>query len=485
MVVLMYLIAAVALAIPAFLICTRRLLLARDFFFLSVYLQILLFLHIIPPFDASSVPPALHPTYCLLQALAIPLFEVPLVWIYLTLMKRSAAIPAMPTVLRVVPWRMVVFSLAPAVLAVGHFYVSLENGLFVRWLHSYYPIAMASLPRWQFYAYRSLVQIAPFFMLFFLVTFDAAQKWPGRRLCWLCMAVVIFEYMLQAAMNSREDSALAIVAMVGVFVVRSGRDRWLTPKHVGLLLVAGVFIAYLARVALIARSNYPIYGFLFEYFDPFWGEAGSFGGVPRMNGMDLITMIADSASRIGYAWGRAWLAPIYVVFGDVVGAPDVAWMKEKFAVTARYYLLLHYTNIENPTMDYGQGMLTDMFGNFGWLGMVLAAPVLALPLAYGTVALRRPRSLARFSLGVALLICASTYDQEAISIFLRMMKMMPALALTILLRPWRVVSAPYEAARQAMPSSSRSCEARTVTADPRFVHQVQRPVLKKPAPGGN
>jgi hypothetical protein len=106
----------------------------------------------------------------------------------------------------------------------------------------------------------------------------------------------------------------------------------------------------------------------------------------RMNGVDLIAIIADNVETQGPALGTAWAVPFVLSLDPIVRTPFTVQAKRANLTSAKSWLLLRYGGVAKT--DYYSCMLTDAYGNFSIYGFLLAALVLGPIIAFATAALR-------------------------------------------------------------------------------------------------
>jgi hypothetical protein len=157
----------------------------------------------------------------------------------------------------------------------------------------------------------------------------------------------------------------------------------------------------------------------------------------RLDGLDLMVQMRPALETLGYAWGRAWKVPVALVYLPVIDPGKAREYKMSLDMAAKNYLMRRYTKIADA--DYVSCMLTDAYGNFGYLGLGLVG--LFLGVVTGGVArlMRRPRAGGWVLVGLFALSHLIIFEQEFVSALLLWTKKLPFLIALLVAAPFRVV----------------------------------------------
>lgn len=409
----------ISASLPAWQLYTKRLTFSKDFFFLLVYAQIVIYLHVAPTFWAATLHTDLQTLYFELQLAAIFLFEIPVLWFYLRAFKRKQVAAPAVTVSRPRQFRL---ALLAALLCAAFTYVAVSNDIFfmrIGWQEAVDALLKLTFP--EFVAYR-MFALSGAFLLGVLAFSIVFQK--SRRPVLLCLVgstgTVFFIY---EAFNSRLHAVIVICVLLGILVM-VGKPR----KR---LIFASLLLALCGfQIANIARAD----------SEPDFHEGNNFNDWRfRLNGIDLMARITPAAEHDGFAKGEAWkgIATIMVgqvAFGSIVSSEDVADVKSSFLGSPKKYLADQYVN-EGEWVDYPSCLLTDLYGNLGLFGF----PIGALVVSWASIIVRRafteatsPRLIV---IALYVLFHLLLFEQEAAIFVSSLVNALPVLALVLVMNP--------------------------------------------------
>ena len=155
----------------------------------------------------------------------------------------------------------------------------------------------------------------------------------------------------------------------------------------------------------------------------------------RMNGVDLIAMIADNVEAQGPALGGAWAVPFILSLDPIVRTPFTVAAKTANLTSAKSWLMLRYSGVGKT--DYYSCMLTDVYGNFSIYGFLLPAFLLGIVLARATAALRWSAKPAAVVIAAFAITRVLPFEQEFESLLFGWYKLVPFVLVALLFYPLR------------------------------------------------
>jgi hypothetical protein len=437
----MWIVTLWATMIPILALALRVLELRRDTFFLLIYVQTLAYLDIAPLFASTDVNAAMQDRYGWIQTWALVLFQIPLVLMYAYVLRRRRR--ALPTErqFRVSPTRLTLFVLGCVILGVIHLLVAAKYGLLYRRLGEELSSIQLSMNLIEFGLYRSFIELGPFLMAVQLMMLRTQTDMSSRLRAWgwLGFALTTLLFMAFALVNSRLTALLTIATLYAIVNVTSDPRRRIklgTVAGTVLLAVTGLYaLRVVVNVRLSVSNGDGI--FALQNFLPIATREGQLDDTLRwrMNGVDLIAIIADNVEAQGPALGTAWAVPFVLSLDPIVRTPFTVEAKRANLTSAKTWLLLRYGGVAKA--DYYSCMLSDAYGNFSIYGFLLAAIVLAPIIAFSTAALRWSAA----PMGVVFAAFAITrvlpFEQEFESILFGWYKLVPFVLVVLIFCPLR------------------------------------------------
>jgi hypothetical protein len=443
---MMWLLLVAAMSVPAMGLLTGVVTWRRDFFALLMYGQALVYVYVAPALAARDVPAATQSQYVYFMAAAAAMFMAPFLGIYRVSLRRRArrAAAAEPLHVRTAPAAFLVGG--TVVLAVGYLFVALTRGLLYRRLgHEGLAAAQLDLTLVEFAFYRTFIEAAPFLTILYLLGGRVA-RFPSQavRALWrVGLASVSLCYGLHVLVNSRLYGLLFLGAVYGIRLVSDAKPRAFRPERLALAFVALFAGFYVLQVTQNVRGRIANGGSAFDVQNLVPAGApddGDLGSEWRLNGIDLMALIADRVDAEGPALGKAWAVPLVVSLDPIVRTPFTEQLKRAALTSAKSYLLLSYAGIALP--DYYNCMLTDAYGNFGVPGFLLVAGVLGVLVAYCTDAMTRCRRPATVILACFVLSRLLPFEQEFAMLLFGWFKLVPFVGGLLLLNPFGAAAPP-------------------------------------------
>lgn len=454
---LLWLACAVAVSAPLLAWLAGGIRLRRDFFFVVMFGQALVYLFVAPSIAALALSLSQRDRYAYFLWWGLPLFVVPFVGSYIIAVRAWArrAVPAQQFTVRVVP--SVLFASGSIVLGLGWLLVALTRNLLYRRLGAEgIAAAQLDLPLIEMVLYRGFMEYAPFLAIVSLAVLRLGRPpvaW--LQLLWRAtLALICLLYGVHVLVNSRLAGVLFLAALVGVSYITAAappRVRWERGVLAGVVLLGA---AYAVRVSENVRERISAGGSALDVgnLNPVGRIGGGEEGYQlRLNGIDLVALISDNVRSQGPAMGKAWAVPLLLQLDPLFRTAATEQLKRAALTTAKSFLLLQYAGIAEP--DYYSCMISDAYGNLGLAGLTAVAIVLALACAAAATGLQGGRSAGMVIVSAFILSRVLPFEQEFASLLFGWIKLSPLVLGVLFFNPLaRVSDARGPAARPAAPA---------------------------------
>lgn len=403
-----------------------------------MYAQALTYLFVAPSLVAADLPTSTQARYAFFLWWALPLFCVPFLVCYRWALSRYERRWSGLRRFGVRPAASVLFASGSCVLAFGWLWVALSRNLLYRRLGAEgIAGAQLDLSLIEFGLYRAFMEFAPFLAIYALVVLRVGQPVAWVRQLWrFCLLVTGALYGLNVLINSRLSGVLFLAALVGVYLITAPDVRRIRPERAILAVMTVLAALYVVRVSENIRERISNGGSAFDVSN--LNPGGTVGGGEegyqlRLNGIDLVALIADNVEAQGPALGRAWAVPLLLQLDPLFRTELTEQMKRAALTTAKSFLLLQYAGIAEP--DYYSCMISDAYGNIGLPGFLAVALLLALACAFATAGLRAGTRPAVLLLASFVLSRILPFEQEFSNILFGWIKLTPLLIVVLLVNP--------------------------------------------------
>lgn len=415
----------------------------RHFFFLFYIVLVTVYLQVAPVLAQLGDTPALvfvhrmslvqdlRSQYGQLQVQALVAFQLPLMLAYFGLQRRRSFGSVVGH-----DRRAIVFAWLVALFAAAFVAVLVRNQLWYTRLGDALTERLMNLPLLDFAVFRLFQECGLFVvgvtMLVWRYSEGAARRWALAA--FVLVTAVFGGFNL---LNSRWFVTSLLVCLVGWFVMSAAAP---TPRrHVvqlGLVGVVAVLAIYLSTVVVNVRNASD--GVTIATLSPLNG--GVFAdtqGINRLDCIDLMARLKDPLERQGPAYLRSWGQVTWLVwrFVDPDGFDAYRLSRQ---TTAKSYLMREYLGV--VASDYFSCTVTDLYGNFHLLGMVVGGLFLGAVFAWTTGTLSAPSSSTGLVIAVFVLTQIVIFDQEAVFTLFGWIRKLPVLALALTLRPFTMGS---------------------------------------------
>jgi hypothetical protein len=450
----------------------------RDFVFGLLCLQALVYLYVAPAMVTSQLTAPFVGHYLYFMGWGIPLFLGVFLLAYRGILgELFRGRPSREFQLR--PGRSALFACGCCLLTAGYLWVAASRGLFYRrigWLGLAEAQLELTLPEFAFY--RTFIELGPFLAVFLLVALRLDSRAGSRRrwICWAALIVLGGAYLVHVVLNSRLYGVLFLAALAGATALTPGRRGRSTVGWAvsGTLLVLTSLYALRVTENVRTRIGEGRPAFEAGAFLPS-GGAGDLeeGYAWRLNGLDLMALIADRIAVEGPAWGHAWEAPFVLAFDPLIRTDRTEQLKREAQTTAKSYLLLNYAGIDLP--DYYSCILSDAFGYLGLLGFPVVALTIGGLCAFSTAGITRSPSPSVVVVSCFMLSRVLPFEQEFSTLMFGWFKLLPLLLAMLWLNPLAKGLPPATKAREGPTESWAHLTPTATDADTRAPQRSSPP----------
>lgn len=412
----------------------------RDFFAAMLFAQAFMYLFLAPTAVAAELPQSSVSRYGYFLWWGLGLFVIPFLLAYRAILagfERRWQSARIAYRVRTLP--SIVFAAGSVVLGAGYLFVALNRNLLYRRLGSDgLATAQLDLSLLELAFYRGFMEFAPFLAIFSLVVLRVArpsQVW--LRVLW--RASLFFSgavYGLHVLVNSRVWGVLFVTALAGLVLLTDREVRRIRPERGVLILLLGLIGLYQLQVTENVRERIASGGSALDPANLLIGTRSAVaedGYTWRLNGVDLMALIADNVEAQGPALGRAWAVPLLLSLDPIVRTSATEQLKRAALTTSKSFLLLQYAGIAQ--MDYYSCMLSDAYGNFGVAGFLAVALALASICAFVSAGIRLAAGPAILVVSCFALSRVLPFEQEFSALLFGWLKLAPVVLAVILCNP--------------------------------------------------
>jgi hypothetical protein len=463
--VIMWVLTALAAALPWRMLRHNLLRIPRDFFLFMIYGQSFIYLHLAPTLfvQASDLEGGGRPDrslmwlYALMQFASLVLFEWPFLRLYSRRMARVSVTAALkPYEGELNTAKSYVVSAFAILFSIAFLRVAIGNDIF-HMPHYNQGIRelFANLPTYDYGVHRLFVYSGLFLSCILLLMLLHAKA--GKEKLWsgCAFGLTAGTWLLYHLSNQRLTVTLGVAVLTGILLVRRSSEqriwfpRWRLPglnKSLPLIL-AVVAMIYTLVVANNVRYSYEAEGGLtWKQLDPLMPLQDYISGPHvsdayetdprwRLNGIDLMARITPGAIREGYAMGDAWKYSALISVGQWISRTSIEEYRMNWVSDPKVYLLWRYTNFD--AIDWPNTMLNDLYGNWSFPGLLIGAVVLAAILARGTAVLAYRTSGLSTVLGIFLLTQIVIFEQAFSGWLFGLLRSVPVLLVLVVMNPFR------------------------------------------------
>lgn len=430
--------ASLVVSLTVFLAFGRSL--NKHFFFIFIVFTSLAYLFLAPTIELlnPSLPDLelFAGDYTQLQFFLFAFFLTPLILIYAYLARRNRGVSVK---LEVARNKSILLALLTTLLALAFVVAISRNNLFFSRLGSEtLAQAIVGLPQADFVIIRLYQESALFILGVLFFAWRLTSSRLSKILLGLALGINLLAWGSFIILNSRWMVVATAICLLGWWLALHQGRFWYSRQ-----LLAAIFMLLIAAYFTSVVVNVRTLGFTArisaEYFVPrlvFFDTQG----INRLNCVDLIARLNPEITANGPAWGAAW-GNVYWLVYRFIDPEGFDRFRLTLNTTSKSYLMRTYLGWDRP--DYNSCVLTDFYGNFHVLGLVMAAVVFGVLLAYQYRAISGYYGGAALIIGIFVLTHLIIFDQEASSLLFGWTRKLPVLVLFLILCPFRAARIRY------------------------------------------
>ena len=350
----------------------------RDVFLLLLYAQSIIYIDVAPILASVDVNDAMRARYVWVQAWVLVLFQLPLIVIYCLALRWRRNRYAPERQLHVSPVRLGMFTAACVIHGIAYFSVAARYGLLYRRIAEDLATVQLSMNLVDFALYRSFIELGPFLIGAQLLVLRARTA-MSRSLRMAALAGLLLTtalFLAYAIVNTRLFALVTIAMILGVTAVTGDDRKGLrvrTVVGIGLAAVASFYAISVREPTFAHHSHAMERCFRSTRFSPFSSEPAAPDDSYRwrLNGIDLIAIIADNVESHGPALGTAWAVPFVLALDPIVRTPFSVDAKRANLTATKTWLLLCYVACRRRT--HAQLPALGRVRNFSIYGFALSA----------------------------------------------------------------------------------------------------------------
>lgn len=313
--------------------------------------------------------------------------------------------------------------------------ISFRNNIYFARNAVYDPSIKADLSFIDFFVYNIFTKFGKFIFLFMFIIYRRCSKLPIYYR--IISLVSLGSYSLFLLINSRLGAILFLLQIIGLFLMEKKRIQ-LSPKFYFYLILFLLLGIYSYNVVINIRSHYDDTGINLALFNPF-NDSGDPSVVEpiqtRLDGIFLMSQMTPVALKTGFAYGKAWVIPLFLTIGPIFFREQSNAIKASYLTDAEGYLLTQYTDLANSTMDFNSIFLTDAYCNFFIVGFLLCAFVFSKLISISGYNVIAPKNSFHLIIGLYFYSQLFTIESEFISLLTNFIKILPIIILLIMLNP--------------------------------------------------
>jgi hypothetical protein len=404
-----------------------------------IALQIYLYLCFAPVLVALDLNTDDKQLYLNNIILSIVFFQMPFIFSYLYFSRKTRKIQTLNVNYRIVKYKQFIILLTFIAFGLIFIYnIIVNNLIFIRIGSVARAEQVVELSSSLISVFARLIEKNSIFLTCYLLFIICLKQ--GHSFLYV-FSIAVFLFLLVVfgiifLINTKLYFIIYLLSLLNIFLYKNNVFRTTEKISYKPLIFVLFLIFYSFIVTSNIRGNYiRDGGVMLHSFVP-WNNAAiksdeSF--LNRLDGIDLISKISKNMTLNDIPLGEAWENPVFLTFGYFVNKDKTAELKLETNTTAKYYLMQKYTDITSA--DYSSCMVTDLYGNFWILGLILGSITLGKLTQIVIKNLRIASSPNKIIFAIYILCLILPFEQEFISIPLSFLQSLPFLIFVLFFNP--------------------------------------------------
>lgn len=400
----------------------------RDSYFLLFLFIFYLYIHLFPQMYIFNGHQNDALKYFFIQLQILLFFELPLLFFYKQFIGGKFNCNKRGFVIVADTFRVNLFLIFLVILNIVFLFVAINYGLFFRRIgHEALMILSLQVPKLQFIIYRLFEETAVFLTLILHILIRFSEK---KRTKVIFVFVLFFiTLLIYQIINSRMQLLLTIFSHTILLI--SFKREFDVKKffRIGLISIVGVLTVMIVRNTIILEDvNFNSVKSAIE-------DESSLDN--RLNGIMLISDISSNINNRGFMYGKAWIPSFQVMYYYLFDEKKANDIKENLNTNPKVNIMKFYKDIN--VVDMPSSLVTDLYPNFGIVGLVFGALLMAFLLFKVCSGLIAPKGSVNFLIVLYLIPLLIQVEKEYLSILFMIFKYSSILFITLLLKPFNIV----------------------------------------------
>lgn len=411
-----------------FLIKNNFFVLVRDSYFILFLFIFYLYIHLFPQMYIFNGHQNDALKYFFIQLQIFLFFELPLLFFYKYFIggKYNSDIVGFEIVADT--FRVNIFLIILVGLNFIFLFVAINYGLFFRRIgHDALMILSLQVPKSLFVIYRLFEETAVFLTLILHILIRFSER--KRRKLIFVFVFFFITLLIYQLINSRMQ--LLVTIFSHTILVISFKREFNVKKlfRIGLLSIVGVLTVMIFRnIIVLEDADLKSVKSAIE-------DENSLDN--RLNGIMLISDISSDISNRGFMYGEAWIPSFQVIYYYLFDENKANEIKENLNTTPKVNIIKFYKG--NNIVDMPSSLVTDLYPNFGIIGLFFGALLIAFLLFKVVSGLIAPKGLFNFLFALYLIPLLIQEEKEYLSMLFMIFKYSSILLITFLVKPFSIV----------------------------------------------
>jgi len=366
--------------------------------------------------------------YLFIQLQIFLFFELPLLFFYKQFIWGKYNSSKRGFVIVADTFRVNIFLTVLVILNIVFLFVAINYALFFRRIgHDALMLLSLQVPKLQFVIYRLFEETGVFLTLILHILIRFSEK--NRKKVIFVFVLFILTLLIYQIINSRMQ--LLVTIFSHTILVISFKREFNVKKllRIGLLSIVGVLTVMIFRNIIVLEDVD------FNSVKSAIEDENSLDN--RLNGIMLISDISSNINNRGFMYGEAWIPSFQVMYYYLFDDKKAKEIKENLNTTPKVNIIKFYKG--NYIVDMPSSLITDLYPNFGIVGLFFGALLIAFLLFKVCSGLITPKGSFNFLVVLYLIPLLIQAEKEFLSMLFMIFKYSSILFITLLIKPFNIV----------------------------------------------
>lgn len=400
----------------------------RDSYFILFLFIFYLYIHLFPQMYIFNGHQNDALKYLFIQLQIFLFFELPLLFFYKQFIGGKYTSSKRGFVIVADTFRVNIFLMVLVILNIVFLFVAINYALFFRRIgHDALMLLSLQVPKLQFVIYRLFEETAVFLTLILHILIKFSEK--NRKKVIFVFVLFFSTLLIYQIINSRMQ--LLVTIFSHTILVISFKREFNVKKllRIGFLSIVGVLTVMIFRNIIVLEDVD------FNSVKSAIEDENSLDN--RLNGIMLISDISSNINNKGFMYGEAWIPSFQVMYYYLLDDNKANEIKENLNTTPKVNILKFYKG--NNIVDMPSSLVTDLYPNFGIVGLFFGALLIAFLLFKVCSGLIAPKGSFNFLVVLYLIPLLIQAEKEYLSMLFMIFKYSSILFITLLVKPFNIV----------------------------------------------